>query len=520
MARWFFQTEEDREAARQRKADREDDREARRELKFYLDNFPDWLANSGIAHWTIKAESEFKFRHKVRFIKGDFNSDTFYLQIDARRMPHPHRVNELHTDEILETLSLCVGKAVAWENVAPEYGAFYVISRDGVVGAIPKDYPFRNALNLLNEDKGTRPLEFVVGASKNKRASHIDLAKAPHYLIGGSTFTGKSVHINSMLCQMISRNRPDTLRLVLIDMKGTEFNFYEELPHLWLPVVTKLDGVVPTLEEVEKEIHRRNDLFSKEGIKTLEGYNHQHPEAPMPYIVVVIDELAEILKSYDRSVAKAGENVLGRTIMIARSAGIHYVLSTQRPSSEVVPAWIKAQASTRIAFSMAGIHDSMVVIDSADAKGLEPAGRAIYQAGHRRIEVQSPFISDEQIQHVVREAIKRELEPGEEPPPEEVGLQDLLNEAIDNYKGALKEKELYEVFRGRIGRDQIRKLLQSLNGDPVTVHGKLYKVEHKRRGIVTTRVLTEQPRRIEELPTQSAKLSHGLFPRGRGRGQE
>lgn len=505
MARWFFLTEKDR-------AERAKDKEVKRETKFYLENFPDWLANSGIAHWTTSKESQFVLRHKVQFLKGSFNHDAIYLQVDMRHLPFPHNAAELHTPEILETLSGCAGRQVGWECTSPENGAFYVIARDGAIGAVPVSFSFDNALALLPESMP--PLEFVVGASRNRGAQHVDIAQMPHYLIGGATYTGKSVHINAMLCQLLERNTPATLRLVLIDLKGTEFNHYEGIPHLWCPIVTKVDDVVPTLKRFEEEIHARASRFARAKVKDMLGWNHNHPHEQLPYILVVIDELAEVLKSYDKDMSKDAELVIGRTISLSRSSGGHYVLSTQRPSTDVIPAWVKSNASVRVAFAMAGQHDSMVVIDCGDAKGLKPAGRAIFQRGPDRIEVQSPFISDAQIAKVVHRAIAGQGDTSEQP-DREIGLQDLLDEAIDNYGGALKERELYNSFRGKLGRNQIRRLLKTLNGDPVTVHGKLYMVNHKKRGIITTPVLEECQRHIEPLPHLSRKISHDLIPRQR-----
>lgn len=486
---WFFKSEKEKARDKARKAARDLDKLERKECKYYSENFPIWLARMGIDHWLARPDRpswiEEKItgvsgRQKVKILEARYSPHAIYLWVDTRELPYRMRLPDLYADDVLETLSHNAQRQVAW-RANPGSGCWYVIWRDGAINAIPPMFAYSEAVQMI--PKNAPPLTFIVGVAENNALIKADLAMMPHYLVAGTTFTGKSVHLNQLLCQFISRNTPAELQFAMVDLKGgTEFSWYEGLPHLRWPIISKPDQVVPALEEFQDEMTRRQELINSHHAKTIEGFNNQYPDKKLPYLVMVFDELSQVLKSQDTQMSKAATLILGNLLATCRSAGGHVILCTQKPSSDVIATYIKTNAPVRICFAVPSNTDSIVVIDRGDAAGLKPVGRAIYQAGPDLTEVQSPFISDTQIERIVRDAIKNAgtIVPSM---PEAVTLQDILIESVENYGGKLHSKPLYEAFRHRIARDAIEQLLKEVQGKEVIVQGVRYRCVNKGKGM-------------------------------------
>jgi len=488
MSRWFFRTKADRARDAAKRRERKEDKVCRRECKYYEKLIPKVLANCGVDHWLPRpdrptvVESAFlgtASRQKVRIIETRYSQFAIYLWVDTRQLPYRSQLPDLHTDAVLETLSDACGRQVAWRST-PGHGSWYIIWRDGAINAIPALFSYNDASTMIPAN--APPLYFIVGVTENNSLIRGDLTKMPHYLVAGSTNTGKSVHLNQLLCQLIERNTPETMQLLMIDLKGgSEFKFYENLPHLWRPIVTKPGQVVAALQAYYDEMERRSELFTEHGVKTVDGYNDKFKDAKLPYIVLVFDEVALLLKSTDRKMAGEAEDLLSNTLARSRSSGGHCILCTQDPRTDIVKAYIKINCSTRICFAVPGMHDSMVVIDRGNAAGLEPAGRAIYLSGPKLIELQSPYITDDHISRIVKAAIERGG--GVAPQrPDVVTLDDLLDESVNNYSGKLHTNLLYKHFGGRIGRDQIDKMINAVVGQTITHHGRQYEVVNRGNG--------------------------------------
>lgn len=260
------------------------------------------------------------------------------------------------------------------------------------------------------------PLDMAIGKDVEGNPVVCDLAKMPHLLIGGTTGSGKSVGINSMIMSMIMRATPDEVRFIMIDPKRVEFSPYNGIPHLYVPVVTEAKEAASALSWGVAEMERRLKVFSKVGARNIGEYNEMvdtgaledESAAKLPFIVIVIDELADLMMN----VGKEVEFSISRIAQLARAAGIHLIVATQRPSANVVTGLIKANITNRMAFNVASGLDSRVILDVSGAESLIGKGDLLLSkpeyAKPRRI--QSCWVSPEEISAVV-EAVKSQGEP-------------------------------------------------------------------------------------------------------------
>ena len=246
-------------------------------------------------------------------------------------------------------------------------------------------------------------LPIPLGQDVNGRYVVGDLTKMPHLLIAGATGSGKSVCLNGIISTFLLSRGPDDLKLVMIDPKTVELSGYNGVPHLQCPVVTDMDKVVAALRLTVQEMERRYAVFSRLGVRNLDGYRMKvadEPDAePMPYLVVIIDELADLMMTTPDEV----ETLLCRITQKARACGIHMIIATQRPSVDVITGLIKANVPSRIAFAVSSLTDSRVVLDLPGAERLLGRGDMLYlppdAAKPQRI--QGAFIDDRDVQYVV-----------------------------------------------------------------------------------------------------------------------
>lgn len=235
----------------------------------------------------------------------------------------------------------------------------------------------------------------------------VDLRKMPHLLIAGATGSGKSVCINSIIVNLLYQNSPSQLRMLLVDPKRVEFTEYNGIPHLLTPVVTEVDKTVAALKWVVAEMERRFKLLAESSSRNIEVYNENPTEGKLPYIVVVIDELADLM-------AQAANDVEGsivRTAQMARAVGIHLIVATQRPSVDVITGVIKANMPTRIAFAVAANADSRTILDQGGAEKLLGKGDMLYLSSELTTpkRAQSVLVLDKEIRDVT-DFLKKEGE--------------------------------------------------------------------------------------------------------------
>ena len=229
-----------------------------------------------------------------------------------------------------------------------------------------------------------------------------DLKKLPHLLIAGTTGSGKSVGINAMLLSLLYRNSPQTLRLMMIDPKMLEFSIYNDIPHLLTPVITQAKQAITALSNMVAEMERRYTIMSHTRTKNIESYNEKMKAEggeQLPYIVVIIDELADLMMTSGKDV----ELYIGRLAQMARASGIHLIVATQRPSVDVVTGLIKANLPSRISYRVGQRIDSKVILDQMGAESLLGRGDMLFTppGSPGIIRLHAPFASEKEIENIV-----------------------------------------------------------------------------------------------------------------------
>lgn len=268
----------------------------------------------------------------------------------------------------------------------------------------------------FRDSKAKLPLS--LGRDVNGRYIIGDLTRMPHLLIAGATGSGKSVCINSIIATFMLTMRPNELQLILIDPKMVELVGFNGAPHLKCPVVTEMDKVVGTLRLVLEEMERRYRQFSALGVRNIDGYNlkrqEDHGLEILPYMVVVIDELADLMITTPEEV----ETLLVRLAQMARATGIHLLIATQRPSVDVLTGLIKANVPARIAFAVSSFTDSKVILDMPGAERLLGRGDMLFSPpdAPKPVRIQGPFIEDKDLQYIVKHW--RKVVPNHEYSPE------------------------------------------------------------------------------------------------------
>ncbi len=327
-----------------------------------------------------------------------------------------------------------------------------------------------NLLTSSEYKNNTKPLSFAIGKGVSGKSFFTSLAKLPHVLIAGATGSGKSVTIHTLISSLLYRNSPENVRFIMVDPKRVELTLYKGIPHLLTPVITDAKKAILALKWAAKEMDRRYDVLESESVRDIASY-HKNIVAPayesynsssknnsedesvedaglpeqMPYIVIIIDELADIMTAYPREL----ESAIVRLAQMSRAVGIHLVLSTQRPSVNVITGLIKANIPGRIALQVASQIDSRTILDTGGAEKLLGAGDMLYLSGEmsQPQRIQSAFISEAEVKKIVKfltNQYKDEV-------PDEINFalteKDSLFDAMDNGVDDEEDDELYEEAR-------------------------------------------------------------------------
>ncbi len=266
-------------------------------------------------------------------------------------------------------------------------------------------------IDIVNQDEflnAKDPLTVALGLDIDGKGVYASIVKMPHGLVAGATGSGKSVCINTILMSFLFKYSPDDLKLVLIDPKMVELSAYNDIPHLVTPVITDAKIATAGLKWAVEEMEKRFKIFSKEIVKDITSYNEKVLREvnlkKMPYIVIIVDELADLMVIASRTV----ESAIMRLTQKARACGIHLIIATQRPSTDVIKGTIKSNIPTRLAFMVSSYVDSMTIIDSVGADKLLGRGDMLYaESGQPQRRVQGAYVSDLEIHNVI-EFIKRQ----------------------------------------------------------------------------------------------------------------
>lgn len=309
-----------------------------------------------------------------------------------------------------------------------------------------------------------KPLFVALGRGISGESFFANLAKMPHLLVAGATGSGKSVMIHNLLVSLLYRNTPENLRFIMVDPKRVELTLYNGISHLLHPVITDAKKAILALRWAAKEMERRYDILETESVRDIDSY-HKNVVAPalkkikegdldkesspetMPYIVIVIDELADIMQSYPREL----EAAIVRLAQMSRAVGIHLILSTQRPSVNVITGLIKANVPARIAMQVASQIDSRTILDMGGAEKLLGSGDALYLSADmaQPQRMQSPYITEGELKKVVNHLKKA----GEHIPPNEINLAPNPNEGGNGFAASLEndgedvDDSIYEEAR-------------------------------------------------------------------------
>jgi S-DNA-T family DNA segregation ATPase FtsK/SpoIIIE len=326
-------------------------------------------------------------------------------------------------------------------------------------------------------------LGFILGRDVSGEPTFGDIEKMPHLLVAGATGSGKSIFIHSLIVSLLYKNSPQSMKLVLIDPKRVELSVYEGIPHLVSPVVTENKKAAGVFRWAISEMDRRYDTLQQAGCRDIRSYNGSHSADPLPYIVIIIDELADLMTSYGREV----EASIVRLAQMARATGIHLVLSTQRPSVEVITGLIKANITSRVALQVASQIDSRTIIDTSGAEKLLGHGDLLFLSAElsKPKRIQGSFITEEEIKSVaefIRDHNKPETretngdvnfeitEPTQATPAnfdeylEDEDSDELLDEAIAVVAEAKKASASLLQRRLKVGYARAARLLDLMEG--------------------------------------------------------
>ena len=289
---------------------------------------------------------------------------------------------------------------------------------------------------LDNPDFKKKEIKLPIALGKNISGIPIigDLTAMPHLLIAGTTGSGKSVCINTIILSLLYRHTPDKCKFILIDPKMLELSTYEGVPHLLCPVITEAKKAASVLGWVVKEMESRYRLMTKEGVRNIDGYNSKH-KLPMPYIVVVVDEMSDLMLVAGKEI----ENYIQKLSQMARAAGIHIIMATQRPSVDVITGTIKANFPTRISFQVSSKIDSRTILGEQGAEQLLGKGDMLYMSSANRIiRIHAPFVSENEIEKI-NNFLRSQAEP----------------DYVDEILNFVDEKEISENSKNQGDKDEL-----------------------------------------------------------------
>ena len=289
---------------------------------------------------------------------------------------------------------------------------------------------------LNNSDFKKKEIKLPIALGKNISGSPIigDLTSMPHLLIAGTTGSGKSVCINTIILSLLYRHTPEKCKFILIDPKMLELSTYEGVPHLLCPVITEAKKAASVLGWVVKEMESRYRLMTKEGVRNIDGYNAKH-KLPMPYIVVVVDEMSDLMLVAGKEI----ENYIQKLSQMARAAGIHIIMATQRPSVDVITGTIKANFPTRISFQVTSKIDSRTILGEQGAEQLLGKGDMLYMSSANKIvRIHAPFVSENEIEKI-NNFLRSQAEP----------------DYVDEILNFADEKEMNESSKSQTDKDEL-----------------------------------------------------------------
>jgi hypothetical protein len=432
------------------------------------------LTRVGVSH---KSKEDGKVRvSKVQFHKPALvTTEAIYYQVMTTHLPWHITIDDLMEESTVNTLMAATGRVIQvhWDKQAPEKGFWIIVELKAGVRGIPKRVDFSAMLKEI--PKTASRMAVMLGRGVAGKPVFDSFDEMPHLLVAGATGGGKTVWIEQALLTLILRNTPKQLKISLVDLKnGVDLGQFKRIPHLiGGKVVRDVDGVVPVLASAMKEIQRRLKLFEENGdVVNIDAWN-QRNRRKLPRILLVIDELAEVMLTDLKSDA---EVLLARIGALGRAAGVHALIATQRPERAVITGLIKANFTTRLAFSCADQASSKIILDSVDAAGIGPIGRMIYLKGSRKVELQGPFVSPKMIQETVSQiAAGQTVEVLETRKRHNFTPPDFFQHAIERYPGRFPIRPIYEDLKGYgVTKEELLEIALHHEGTEFEIDGDIY----------------------------------------------
>lgn len=365
-----------------------------------------------------------------------FSSTEIWFRID--RKPRGISWSHLTSEDVLQELRVDIGrKACIWVFDTDDTGIWLRVFLHSTVMGVPKFFKWNDVDNkcALKLIRTSHPLEVPIGLGANSVFYSIDLGnnQTPHLLIGGSTGGGKTNLLNQIICTLL-RNSYKNQKLVFIDLKRVEFWRYRKIPHLWHPVVTLPHEVTECLQKIQHELDRRIAMFQAADVSNIVVWNSVRTPK-LPFIVVVFDEIANLM--LNKEFKNQTEHLLANGLAQGRAFGIHFILCTQRPSVDVVTGLIKSNVPTRVSFK-SDSPGSRTILENDMASNLpDVQGRAILWVGNKYVELQTPLITNSDVETVIKglEAVE---------PESEFALEDIFRLALERYQGKFHARLIWE----------------------------------------------------------------------------
>jgi hypothetical protein len=441
---------------------------------------PNSYASMGIEYVrTSKNRHEVEKIQWVQFGKWAWTVDGATAYGKVREIPYGHFATELIEPRVLTQLSIAVGHPVRG-NIDDQGGGVIVsVSLAGTLD-IPTSVDFDYTFPLISES--APPMSVFVGIGENGAKHVYNLEELPHLLIGGTTGSGKSVMLTSILATIIARNSPKDIRLLLADLKQVDLTLFAGAPHLLtgeipeIPngIVEKDDQIIPLFKWLEKENNRRQAIFAHQRIRNLAEWNRRNRKWHLPRIIVAVDEFARLMRG--EHLKKVFIDLTYDLASTARATGIYLILATQFAKDKYITTDIKMNIPGRIAFSVPDLQGSVALIDSNQAVNLyPPAGRGIFAHGVNQFKFQGPNISTAQILEIVKNAqlgkTLKEISTGTDLTEDEI-----VRWSLTENNGYLQTLNTFQHFTPRLEQAPLKTMLQEMDGKIYQIDGVEYRV--------------------------------------------
>jgi hypothetical protein len=493
-------TAEENAAMEENKARRLMEAQLRKEAELFKERIINALNRMGLCYRYPKSKNDFlsKGIQSAIFAEARMQPDAFYFKLDCLHLPQNTNIKQFMDQDIVDDLSIACQHRVSGQY-SESNGAWYIVERASGSFGIPSHVMWQTMMDLFPESADG--LSLPLGVTSNGRRIYKSLNQMYSMLIGGTIGSGKSNVLNSFICSLIRRNPPERLKLLMVDLKGgLEFGPYEGIPHLLQVPITKIKkkkdkyGIINEEEETQilngiaydrdqvpdllnwllHEGERRIGILKAAEVRDIGRYNQHHRSHALPHLVFIVDEIADLKIN-----AETWALCMDRLTNIAqrfRAVGVHVILCTQMPKSDVIPTSIKAVLPAKLAFSCPTNQGSMAILDTGNAKGLTPAGRCIL-SWQDEMQIQTPLINDSAIQEIVAGA-KAGIFVKSETKAHDVTQLEIQGWALEFDSGYLSRDRLYKQFQKRgITQKEINSWCEEWEGHEFVIGSSLYKVD-------------------------------------------